>query len=147
MRASAPPRPSEIYEEEPMKFMLMMNGTLQNMATFGTLPPEDIRAHVQFMLALNKELAASGELVDAQGLAGPHEAKVVRWTGEGKPPAITDGPFPESKEFLAGYWLLECRDLGRAVEIAARISGAPGRGGVPLKIPVELRAVAQAPDV
>jgi hypothetical protein len=130
-----------------MKFMLMMNGTMKDMQQFGSLPPEDIRAHVKFMMELNKELKASGELVDAQGLTGPHEAKIIRAGKGGGAPVITDGPFGEAKEFLAGYWLLDCVNLERAIAIAARISAAPGRSGAPLHIPVELRPVGVAPDV
>jgi hypothetical protein len=99
------------------------------------------------MMDLNADLKASGELLDAQGLSGPEQAKVLRTRPGGGPPAITDGPFPESKEFLAGYWLLECKSLERVYEIASRISGAPGRAGVPLNIPVEIRPVGVAPEV
>lgn len=128
-----------------MKYMLMMSGTRQQVQSFGAMMSgEDIRAHVDFMHKLNEELKASGELVDAQGLTGPEQAKVVRM-GTGGVPAVTDGPFAEAKEFLAGYWILECRSLERAVEIAGRISAAPGRAGEPLNIPVELRPVGQAP--
>ena len=130
-----------------MKYMLMMNATRADWAQFGTMPMEDIKAHVNFMKDLNKELKASGELVDAQGLTGPEQAKVVR-TGQGPgAPAITDGPFPEAKEFLAGYWLLDCASPERVIEIAARISAAPGRGGASLRIPVEVRPVGVAPDL
>lgn len=129
-----------------MKYMLMMNGTVKDMQGFGSLPVEDIRAHIAFMMAFNKTLAAEGVLVDAQGLTGPEQAKVVRAHGAGAP-VVTDGPFPESKEFLAGYWIVECRDLAHAVSIAARASAAPGRGGVPLNIPIELRPIGEAPKV
>lgn len=129
-----------------MKYMLMMSGTRKDLQSFGTLTPDDIRAHVGFMHKLNEELSASGELVDAQGLTGPEQAKVVRAGAGGGPAVVTDGPFPEAKEFLAGYWILECRSPERAVEIAARISAAPGRNGAPLGIPVELRPVGSAPD-
>ncbi|HEX3769674.1 MAG TPA: YciI family protein [Polyangiaceae bacterium] len=128
-----------------MKYMLMMNGTLKNMQSFGSLSQDEVRAHVRFMMDLNRELKATGEFVDAQGLTGPNEHKVVRAQGGG-PPAVTDGPFPESKEFLAGYWILECKSLERAIEIAARISSAPGRAGAPLHIPVDLRPVGSVPD-
>jgi hypothetical protein len=117
------------------------------MQTFGTLPPEDIRAHIGFMIKFNAGLKTSGELVDAQGLTGPEQAKIVRARAGGGAPAVTDGPFPESKEFLAGYWIVEVRSPERAVEIASLISAAPGRGGVPMNIPVELREVGVAPDV
>jgi hypothetical protein len=130
-----------------MKYMLMMQSTQGDWQKFGTMPPEDIRAHIKFMIKLNEELKASGELVDAQGLTGPEQAKVVRARSGGGPPAITDGPFPEAKEFLAGFWIIDCRSLDRAIEIAARASAAPGRDGVPLNIPIELRAVGEAPPV
>jgi hypothetical protein len=128
-----------------MKYMLLMNGTQENFKSFGSMAMEDIRAHIRFMHDLNRDLKASGEFVDAQGLAPVDQTKVVR-AGSGAA-VVTDGPFPESKEFLAGYWVLECKNLERAVEIAARISAAPGRGGVPLNFPVELRPVGQAPEV
>ena len=130
-----------------MKYMLMMNATRKDWAGFGSLAPEDIRAHVQFMKTLNRDLQASGEFVDGQGLTGPEEAKIVRAKGVAGGPAITDGPFAEAKEFLAGYWVLECKSLERVIEIAQKISNAPGKGGAPLNIPVELRPVGQAPDV
>ena len=129
-----------------MKYMLMMNGTVADMKSFGSLPPEDIKAHIAFMARFNEELNASGEFVDGQGLTGPEEAKVVR-ARSGGPPVVTDGPFPEAKEFLAGFWIIQCSSLERAIEIAARASAAPGRGGVPLNIPIELRPVGEAPPV
>jgi hypothetical protein len=134
-------------QENTMKYMLMMNGTRNDLASFGKLSPDDIRAHVQFMLNLNRDLKASGEFVDGQGLTGPEQAKIVRAKGVGGGPAITDGPFAESKEFLAGYWVLDCKTEARVIEIAQKISNAPGKGGVPLNIPVELRPIGQAPDV
>jgi hypothetical protein len=129
-----------------MKYMLMMNATKADWQGFGKMPPEDIMAHIKFMKNLNVELKASGELVDAQGLSGPEQAKIVRAKAGGGV-AVTDGPFPEAKEFLAGYWVLECKSFERVVEIAGRISTAPGRGGVPMGIPVELREVGAPPEV
>ena len=128
-----------------MKYMLMMNATKSDWSGFGQMAPEDIQAHIEFMIDLNKNLAASGELVDAQGLTGPEEAKVVR-AGKDGTPVVTDGPFPEAKEFLAGYWLLDVKNEARVLEIASKISAAPGRGGVPLIIPVEVRPVGSAPQ-
>jgi hypothetical protein len=127
-----------------MKYMLMMQGTQSNFDSFGTMPPEDIKAHIEFMGRFVQKLTKSGELVDAQGLAPPNQAKVVRSSGGGAA-AITDGPFPEAKEFLAGYWIVDVRSPERAVEIAAEASAAPGRGGVPLNIPIELRAIGTPP--
>ena len=127
-----------------MKYMLLMNGTRDDLKSFGTFSPEDIQAHVRFMSRLNEELKTSGEYVSAEGLSMPDQAKLVRARSDGPP--ITDGPFAEAKEFLAGFWIVECRSLERAIEIAAKISSAPGRGGVPLNFSVELRPVGVAPE-
>jgi hypothetical protein len=107
--------------------------------------PVDVKAHIQFQQDLNRELLDSGELVDAQGLAGPDMAKFVVWDGEGAP-VITDGPYPEAKELLAGYRLIDVDRLERALEIAARASAAPGPQGAPIRQPIEVRAVLSAPE-
>jgi hypothetical protein len=127
-----------------MKYMLLMNATRSGWESFGKMKPHEIQAHIEFMKNLNAELAASKELVDAQGLTLPQMAKTVR-AQAGAAPVVTDGPFPETKEFLAGYWLLECKTPARAVEIAARISAAPGRDGKPINFEVELRPVGAPP--
>jgi hypothetical protein len=129
-----------------MKYMLMMHAprTGWKDAGIGTWPREDIKAHINFMLRLNKELTEAGELVGAQGLALPDQARVVR-AGKSGAPEVTDGPFAESKEFLAGFWIVDCEDKERAYEIAARASAAPGKGGVPLNMPIEVREVMSAP--
>jgi hypothetical protein len=129
-----------------MKYMLMMHAPRAGWTTagIGTWPPEDIKAHINFMHQFNKELTQAGELVDAQGLAGPEEARVVR-AGKGGAPEVTDGPFPEAKEFLAGFWIVDCESQARAYEIAARASAAPGKGGIPLNMPIEVREVMSAP--
>jgi hypothetical protein len=129
-----------------MKYMLLMQGSQAGWQTFNGMPLDDVKAHIGFMKRLNAELTESGELVDAQGLAFPDQAKVVR-AQPGGAPAVTDGPFPESKEFLAGYWIVDCESADRAIEIAARASAAPGRGGVPMGIPIEVRQVMSAPPV
>jgi hypothetical protein len=103
--------------------------------------PEDIQAHIAFQHALNAELQANGELLDAQGLS--ESARTV--VNSGGPPTITDGPFPESKELLAGYRLIEVDTLDRAIEIAARASAAPGPDGVPIGDHIEVREVMGAP--
>jgi hypothetical protein len=107
--------------------------------------PEDIKAHIEFQQALNAELAELGELVDAQGLAGPELAKFVVSDGTSAP-VITDGPFPESKELLAGYRLVDVDTAERAIEIAARASAAPGPDGAPIRQAIEVREVLSAPD-
>jgi hypothetical protein len=85
----------------------------------------------------------SGELVSAEGLSSPDQAKLVRAGKDGVP--ITDGVFPESKEFLAGYWIVDVDSPDRAYAIAARASAAPGPGGAPLNMPIEVRPVMSAP--
>ena len=128
-----------------MKYMLMMHATKEGWtnAGIGTWPKEAIHAHIAFMIGLNKRLKASGEFVDAQGLAGPEEAKVVRARKDGTPD--TDGPFAEAKEFLAGFWIVEVDSTQRAYEIAAEASTAPGKDGTPLNMPIEVRQVMSAP--
>lgn len=128
-----------------MKYMLMMNVPRGNgQYQIGDWSPDDFKAHIAFMHAINKELTDSGELVGGEGLAAPGEAKVVR-AGKNGAPAVTDGPFPETKEFLAGYWIVDVDRTERAHEIAAQISAAPGPGGAPLIIPIEVRQVLSAP--
>ena len=107
--------------------------------------PDDVRAHIDFQQTLNTELLASGELVDAQALTGPDLAKFVVSDGI-RSPRIIDGPYPESKELLAGYRMIDVDSLDRALEIAARSSAAPGPGGVPIQQQIEVRQVLGAPD-
>src|SRR5262245_58184107 len=128
-----------------MKYMLMMHAP-QGKGDWqaSDWSPEALKAHIGFMFALNKDLADAGELVAAEGLAGPGEARIVRATSGGAP-AVTDGPFPEAKEFLAGYWIVDCDSAQRAYAIAARVSSAPGPKGVPLNMAVEVRQVMSAP--
>jgi hypothetical protein len=109
----------------------------------GKWSPDDFKAHIAFMHRLNKELTESGELVSAEGLASPVEAKLVRANKNGGP--VTDGVFPESKEFLAGFWMVDVDRTERAYEIAAKASTAPGPGGAPLIMPIEVRQVMKAP--
>jgi len=129
-----------------MKFMLMMNAPRGTSGDYqvSSWSPDDLKAHIGFMIALNKELTNAGELVSAEGLATPGEAKLVRASKSGGPPA-TDGVFPESKEFLAGYWIVDVDTTARAYELAARVSAAPGKGGVPLNMPIEVRQVMSGP--
>jgi hypothetical protein len=97
-----------------------------------------------FMHRLNKELIDAGERVLAEGLAAPGQAKLVKAAKNGGPP-VTDGVFPEAKEFLAGFWIVDVESAERAYEIAAKASLAPGPGGAPLFIPIEVRQVLSAP--
>jgi hypothetical protein len=129
-----------------MKYMLMMHapGEGWEKAGIGTWPKEDLMAHIQFMHQFNRELNDAGEWVDAQGLASPEYSKTVR-AGSTGAPEVTDGPFPEAKEFLAGFWIIDVETTERAYELAARASAAPGKGGVPLNMPIEVRQVMSAP--
>src|SRR5215468_4261780 len=107
-----------------MKFMLMMSGPRGGGdGDWGIMKwaQEDIQAHIRFMKAINKQLSDSGELVGGEGLASPGEAKLVRASRNGGPP-VTDGPFAESKEYLAGYWIVDVDRAERAYEIAAKAS-------------------------
>jgi hypothetical protein len=99
-----------------------------------------------FMHALNRELKDHGELVGAEGLSPPGLARVVRATSNGKP-SVTDGPFAETKEFLAGYWIVRVDRPERAYDIAGRASAAPGPGGAPLNMPIEVREVYDLPPM
>src|SRR5215213_1183848 len=112
-----------------MRYMLMMHaprGTGEYQVNAWST--DDLKSHIGFMHDLNKELTRAGELVGAEGLAQPGEARVVRAAKNGAP-AVTDGPFPETKEFLAGFWIVEVERPERAYEIAAKVSSAPGPGG------------------
>jgi hypothetical protein len=123
-----------------MKYLLMMH------ATRGTgdyeifsWAPEDLKAHMEHLDLINRELVERGEWVEVQALTPPGEARLVRARTNGEP--VTDGPFPETKEFLAGFWVVDVDSPERACEIAAKASAAPGPGGAPLNMPIEVRQV------
>jgi hypothetical protein len=120
-----------------MKYVLMMHIPKSGYGAYGTWTPNDIQANLAYMRNLNKTLADSGEFVGAEGLAMPDQAKVVRAGKDGVP--FADGVFPESKEFLAGYLMVDVETTERAYEIAAIWSAAPGPGGLPLNMPIEVR--------
>lgn len=122
-----------------MKYMLMMNVPNGGDYQIMSWPKKDIEAHMGHMFALNNKLRAAGEFVAVEALTAPVQAKLVR-AGQGKKP-ITDGVFPETKEFLAGYWIIDVATPQRAYEIAAAASAAPGIGGAPLNMPIEVREV------
>src|SRR5262245_47792281 len=126
-----------------MKYMLIMNTPRGGEYQIMSWPKADIEAHIAFMIDFARQLGASGELVGAEGLASPSQAKLVRAGTEGKP--VTDGVFPESKEFLAGYWIIDVPTAERAYQIAARASAAPGVGGAPLNMGIEVREIMSGP--
>jgi hypothetical protein len=105
--------------------------------------PDDMTAHLDYLRKLNQELIDNGELVEVQALAGPDVAKIVVFGGQGVP-VVTDGPFTEAKEVLAGYQLVDVESEERALQIAAQVSAAPGPGGVPLRQRIEVRQVMVA---
>jgi hypothetical protein len=138
-----------------MKYILMLTGTKAEFDWYAKWSPQDYEAQAAYMRALHKDLKESGVLVAAEGLAFPDQARVVRAGRDGSPvvtqgvvrgvkdgaPFVTDGVFPESKEFLAGYTIIDVESAGQAYEIAARLSSAPGPGGIPGNIPIEVRQV------
>ena len=129
-----------------MKFLLMMQAKADAESKskgIMTWQKHEIQAHIGFMMSLNKQLKESGEFVSAEGLAWPDQAKVVRAGKDGLP--VTDGVFPESKEFLMGYWIIDVENAERAYEVAARASAAPGPGGEPLNMPSEVRQIMAGP--
>jgi hypothetical protein len=126
-----------------MKYMLMMNTPGGGSYQIFRWPPQDMKAHIAFMMGFARKLRESGELVSAEGLSGPDQAKIVRAGKDGKP--VTDGVFPEAKEFLAGYWIVDVESAERAYQIAAEASAAPGPGGTPLNLAIEVRQVMSGP--
>lgn len=129
-----------------MKYMLLMQFS-EKTVDFPPITewsPEEIRAHIAFMHDTNDTLSKAGELVTAEGLAGAEQARIVR-AGSGGTPIVTEGPYPETKEFLAGFWIVDCDSAERAVELAAHVSAAPGPGGKPLNMPIEVRQVMAGP--
>ena len=129
-----------------MKYMLMMNAPRGD-GNWGVAnwAPEDLKGMAGFMRRFSNELRDAGELVASEGLAAPGQAKVVRAGTDGTP--ITDGVFPETKEFLAGYWIIDVDSPDRAYAIAAKASACPGPGGKPLNMPIEVREVMSGPPV
>lgn len=130
-----------------MKFMLMMNvpGGRDDWAV-AEWKPEELKAHIRFMKVLAEDLKHEGVLVGVEGLAPPGQARIVRVGSEGAP-EVTDGPFAESKEFLAGYWIVDVETPAQAYAIAARASSAPGQDGKPMRLAIEVRQVMNAPSV
>jgi hypothetical protein len=130
-----------------VKYILLMqfSAATADFPSIDTWTAEEIQAHIAFMGEVNRQLTEVGEFVDGQGLAMPEQARIVRASAGG--PVVTEGPFAETKEFLAGFWVVDCDGPERAVEIAAHISTAPGPGGAPLNMPIELRPLLAAPQV
>jgi hypothetical protein len=126
-----------------MKYILMMNATKADFDWYAKWSKQDLQANFAFMRAFSKELKDSGVFVATEGLAWPDQAKIVRAGIDGEP--ITDGVFPESKEFLAGYWIVDVESPEQAYRIAARASAAPAPAGTPGNMPIEVRQVLSGP--
>src|SRR3954454_23149576 len=130
-----------------MKYILLMNTMTAGSMYAGVSgwQIKDIQQHTDYLKQLSRSLRESGELVSTQGLALPEHAKRVTAGANGRP--ITDGVFPESKEFLAGYWIVDVDSAERAYAIAAEASAAPGPGGKPINMAIEVRQVMSAPPI
>ena len=126
-----------------MKYILLMNATKADFDWYAKWSKEDLQAHFAFMHNFNRELKDAGTFVAAEGLAFPDEAKVVRAGSRGEP--ITDGVFPESKEFLAGFWIVDVENAEQAYKIAARASMAPHPPHPGGNQPIEVRQVMSGP--
>jgi hypothetical protein len=126
-----------------MKFMVQMNVKHGPYQMEGW-SPDDVTRMMGFMHDLNAGVKAAGQLVAAEGLVSPDHARLVTAREDGSP-SVTDGPFAESKEFIAGYWIIDVKDADEAYRFAARVSACPGPGGKPLNMPVEVRQVGEAP--
>lgn len=122
-----------------MKYILLMTATKAGVDTYRAWSENDRQAHMAVLTRIHKELSESGEFVVTEGLAAPDQAKLVRGERDGLP--VTDGIFPESKEFLLGYWIVDVQTSERAYAIAGRISAAPGPGGAPTNMPIEVRQI------
>jgi hypothetical protein len=123
------------------KFLLMVNYHPGVIPTpMDEWDAEDVKAHMHYYDVLNDELRETGELVGGTILTGPELAKIVTSDGVNAP-VVTDGPFPEAKELLAGFQIVDVESVERAVQIAAKVSEVPGPGGVPTQQPIEVRQV------
>ena len=128
-----------------MKYMLVtFGGNQEDWEGVAAWSDEDMHRMVEYMGALNAELESRGELLQAEGLSGPARAFVVRGNGDG-PPLVVDGPFAESKEVIAGYWVVDVDSRERVLEIAARASACPGPGGKILNAPIEVHPIMGDP--
>ncbi|QCD58191.1 YciI family protein [Streptomyces hawaiiensis] len=130
-----------------MKYLVMVQGTQADYeamrgkasANSPAWSAEELQAMFAYMGAINNDLAETGELVDGQGLAEPAQSRHVTLGDDGKA-VITDGPYGETKELLAGYWVLECESLERVTEIADRVARCPQPAGAP-DYPVVIRPI------
>jgi hypothetical protein len=136
---------------ETMKYMILPYGSQQDydaMAGKATDKPawsaEDFAAMGEFMESFNKDLEESGELVDTRGLIAPvHTRRIQLQDGV---PVVTDGPYAETQEVLAGYWIVECDSFDRATEIAGRLATCPAPDYVAASAVADVRPIADSRD-
>lgn len=130
-----------------MKYLVMVQGTQADYEGMrGKASPnapawseQELQAMYAYMGAINDDLAETGEIIDGQGLAEPARTRLVTLGGDGRA-VITDGPYSETKELMAGYWVLECESLERVTEIADRVTRCPGPEGL-TNYPVVIRPI------
>jgi hypothetical protein len=125
-----------------MKYLIMMTQSPDDPPQEWT--PEDVQASWAHMQQIHQEMTEAGELLAAEKLAGPGATKIVSSDGVGAP-VVTDGVYPEAKELMAGFWMVDVDSEQRAIEIAARTSAAPGPGGGPTRKPIVVRPIMDAP--
>ena len=125
-----------------MKYLIMMTQSPDDPVQEWTA--DDVQASWAHMQEIHQEMAEAGELLAAEKLAGLEATKIV--SGDGvNAPVVTDGVYPEAKELLAGFWMVDVSTEERAIEIAARTSAAPGPGGRPTRKPIVVRPIMDAP--
>jgi hypothetical protein len=135
-----------------VKYMILIYGSQQDYDALAGKPApgqpnwsaEDFAAMGSFMERFNRELAESGELVETRGLSAPVHARRIRFRGGA--PVVTDGPYPESEEVVAGYWVVECDSFDRATQIVARLAETPGPGHARDRAVVDVRPLAESRD-
>ena len=128
-----------------MKYLIMMTHAAdKDPQSDNQWTSEEIKASGAHMWQIHQELADAGELIAAERLAGPDTGKIVTSDGASAP-VITDGIYPEAKEFLAGFWMIDVDSEQRAIDIAARTSAAPGPGGKPTRSRIQVRPIMAAP--
>jgi hypothetical protein len=128
-------------KENTMKYLLLKHyrggpAPAVDWAPMDQWTPEEVDAHLQFMNDFAARLEETGEFVDSQALAP--EGAFVRYDGEGRPP-VTDGPFAETKDLIAGWMVIDVESWDRAVQLAGELSAAPGAGGEPIHEWLEVR--------
>jgi hypothetical protein len=133
-----------------MKYMILVYGSQQHYDALAGKSADgqpawsaaDFAALGTFMESFARELSESGELVETRGLTAPAHARRIQL--ESGAPVVTDGPYAETQEVLAGYWVVECESFDRATEIAAGLTRCPGPGGGSTGEYVDVRPIADS---